>query len=79
MLLKQIELPRIKFHSLRHSFATRCMETGFDMKSLSEILGHANVNITMSCYIHSSMERKQEQMNLLVPYAGQELPSAYSG
>ena len=79
MLLKQVQLPRMKFHSLRHSFATRCMETGFDMKSLSEILGHANVNITMSCYIHSSMERKQEQMNWLMPYAGPERPAAYSG
>lgn len=55
----------IKFHSLRHTFATRCVELGFDIKSLSEILGHANVNITLNRYVHPSMEQKQKNMNLL--------------
>lgn len=53
------------FHSLRHTFATRCIELGFDVKSLSEILGHASVNITMNRYVHPSMELKQKNMNLL--------------
>ena len=52
------------FHCLRHTFATRCVELGFDVKSLSEILGHANVNITMNRYVHPSMELKQKNMNL---------------
>lgn len=47
------------FHTLRHTFATRCIEVGFDEKSLSEILGHANVSITLNRYVHPSMELKQ--------------------
>ncbi len=53
------------FHTLRHTFATRCVELGFDVKSLSEILGHATVNITMNRYVHPSMELKQKNMNML--------------
>ncbi len=53
------------FHALRHTFATRCIEIGFDVKSLSEILGHASVNITMNRYVHPSMDLKQQNMNLL--------------
>lgn len=53
------------FHALRHTFATRCVELGFDIKSLSEILGHASVNITLNRYVHPSMELKQKNMNML--------------
>ncbi len=53
------------FHVLRHTFATRCVELGFDVKSLSEILGHASVNITLSRYVHPSMELKKRNMNML--------------
>ena len=53
------------FHTLRHTFATRCVENGFDAKSLSEILGHANVNTTLQRYVHPSITLKQEQMNRL--------------
>ena len=53
------------FHTCRHTFATRCVELGVDIKSLSEILGHANVNITMNRYVHPSMELKQQHMNRL--------------
>lgn len=55
----------IKFHALRHTFATRCIELGFDIKCLSEILGHASVNITLNRYVHPSMQLKQENMNKL--------------
>ncbi len=55
----------VNFHVLRHTFATRCVELGFDVKSLSEILGHANVNITMNRYVHPSMELKKQNMQLL--------------
>jgi len=51
------------FHATRHTFATRCIELGFDVKSLSEILGHANVSITMNRYVHPTMELKTENMN----------------
>lgn len=51
------------FHATRHTFATRCIELGFDVKSLSEILGHASVTITMNRYVHPSMALKRENMN----------------
>ena len=51
------------FHTTRHTFATRCIELGFDIKSLSEILGHASVAITMNRYVHPSMALKAENMN----------------
>lgn len=53
------------FHALRHTFATRCIELGFDVKSLSEILGHASVNITMNRYVHPTYELKKENMQKL--------------
>lgn len=55
----------LNFHVLRHTFATRCIELDFDIKSLSEILGHANVNITLNRYVHPSMDLKQANMNRL--------------
>lgn len=65
---RALELSSIEpanYHSLRHTFATRCVELGFDVKSLSEILGHATVNITMNRYVHPSMELKRENMKKL--------------
>lgn len=53
------------FHALRHTFATRCMELGFDARTLSEILGHAGVKTTMDRYVHPSMETKQKNMDKL--------------
>ena len=64
-LLKQANLPDIKFHALRHTFASRALEVGMDYKTLSEILGHASVSITMDLYVHSLNEYKKEQMNKL--------------
>lgn len=58
-------LENVNFHALRHAFATRCMELGFDVKSLSEILGHSSVATTLNLYVHSSMEQKRTQMNKL--------------
>lgn len=52
------------FHTLRHTFASRAIELGFDPKSLSEILGHASVNITLNRYVHSSIELKRRNMEL---------------
>lgn len=53
------------FHALRHTFATRCIENGFDAKSLSELLGHANVKITLERYVHPSLDLKREHMRRL--------------
>lgn len=55
------------FHSLRHTFATRCVEIGFDVKTLSEILGHSNVKVTLDRYVHSSLELKRSNMEKLRP------------
>lgn len=54
-----------KFHTLRHTFATRCIHCGIDIKTLSEILGHSNVKITLEYYCHTTMEQKKKQMNRL--------------
>lgn len=63
--IRRCNIKEANFHALRHTFATRCVELGFDVKSLSEILGHASVNITMNRYVHPSMELKQKNMNKL--------------
>ena len=58
-------LAGVHFHTLRHTFATRCVEVGFELKSLSEILGHASPKITLERYVHTSMEMKRENMDKL--------------
>ena len=64
-VLKQCGIQHVSFHTLRHTFATRCVEIGFDLKSLSEILGHANVNITLNRYVHPSFDIKAQNMQRL--------------
>lgn len=64
-VLKNVKLPSYNFHSLRHAFASGAVELGFDIKTLSEILGHSSVQITLDRYVHSSMEHKRNCMNLL--------------
>lgn len=64
-VLKDCEIESANFHALRHTFATRCIELGFDVKSLSEILGHATVNITMNRYVHPTLDMKKENMKKL--------------
>lgn len=64
-LLAESGVKQVNYHVLRHTFATRCVEAGMDVKSLSELLGHASVGITLNTYVHSSMERKREQLELL--------------
>ena len=58
-------LDGVHFHTLRHTFATRCVEVDFEIKSLSEILGHSSPRITLERYVHSSMELKRYNMNKL--------------
>ncbi|MGN1087293.1 MAG: site-specific integrase, partial [Porcipelethomonas sp.] len=63
--VKECGLKNVNFHALRHTFATRCVESGFDIKTLSEILGHSSVKITLDRYVHSSMELKRKNMEKL--------------
>ncbi len=64
---KECGLEGVHFHTLRHTFATRCMEVGFELKSLSEILGHAKTSTTLDRYIHSSLDIKRMNMEKLPP------------
>lgn len=61
--LKKCELKVVNYHALRHTFATNCIQMGVDVKSLSEILGHSNVSVTLNTYVHSSLEMKRQQLN----------------
>ena len=63
--LSECGISDANFHALRHTFATRCVELGFEIKSLSEILGHSNVTITLNRYVHSSLKLKTDNMNKL--------------
>ena len=64
-VLSRHKIDDFNFHTLRHTFATRCIECGVDIKSLSEIMGHSNVNITLNSYVHSSFENKRLQLEKL--------------
>jgi len=64
-LLKKLKITHRGFHSLRHTFATRALECGMDVKTLSEILGHKSPTVTLNRYAHSLMEHKREMMNRL--------------
>lgn len=65
-LLRRCNIPDINIHSLRHAFASRWIENGFDSKALSEILGHSSIKITMDVYVHSNMEQKKSYMNRMI-------------
>lgn len=64
-ILKNVNLPSVHFHALRHIFASTCVKLGFDVKTLSELLGHSSVEITLNLYVHSSFEQKRKYMKLL--------------
>lgn len=74
-ILRKAGLPSINFHALRHMFATNCIRLGFDVKTLSELLGHSSVETTLNRYVHSSMERKIECMGMLKAFQPSEILS----
>lgn len=59
-LIKRLGVPKLKFHGLRHSFATRCIESKCDYKTVSVILGHSNISTTLNLYVHPNMEQKKK-------------------
>lgn len=59
-LLNKLGIPPIKFHGLRHSFATRCIESKCDYKTVSVILGHSNISTTLNLYVHPNYEQKKK-------------------
>ncbi len=66
-LTERAGVRKLNFHALRHTFATRAIECGMDVKTLSEIMGHKNASVTLNRYAHSMMETKIEMMNKLYP------------
>lgn len=69
-LLKTLDIPDLKFHGLRHSFATRCIESQCDYKTVSVILGHANISTTLDLYVHPNMEQKKKCINKMFRHLG---------
>jgi len=70
-ILSEAGIQNKNFHILRHTFATNCIENGVDVKSLSEILGHSDVQITLNRYVHPSMDTKRRYMDSLFDFYGQ--------
>ncbi len=67
-VLQICEIRQLNFHTLRHTFATRSIESGMDIKTLSEILGHSSYLITLDVYVHSTIDQKRNCINNLVDY-----------
>ena len=64
-LEKQLGLPQMRFHGLRHSFATRCIESKCDYKTVSVLLGHSNISTTLNLYVHPGMDQKRQCINTM--------------
>lgn len=69
--LRLAGIDKTNFHVLRHTFATNCINAGADIKSLSEILGHSDVNITLNRYVHPTLDTKRQHLNSLSAIYGQ--------
>lgn len=67
-VLQEINIKEVKFHAIRHTFATNMIESGCDPKTLSELLGHADVQLTLKTYVHSSYELKQKSIENMPVY-----------
>ncbi len=70
-ILKEAGVENHNFHTLRHTFATNCIEGGTDVKSLSELLGHSDVQITLNRYVHPSMDTKRKHLDVLSSFYDQ--------
>ena len=69
-LMEKLDIPKLKYHGLRHSFATRCIEAGCDYKTVSVLLGHSNISTTLNLYVHPSMEQKKRCINKMLKSLG---------
>lgn len=65
-LLNSLNIPFIKFHGLRHSFATRCIESGCDSKTVSILLGHSNISTTLNLYVHPNFDQKKRCIDTML-------------
>ena len=64
--MQELDIPKLKFHGLRHSFATRCIESKCDYKTVSVLLGHSNVSTTLNLYVHPNMEQKKKAIEQML-------------
>ncbi len=64
--MKELDIPKLKFHGLRHSFATRCIESNCDYKTVSVLLGHSNISTTLNLYVHPNMEQKKKAIEQML-------------
>lgn len=69
-LMTKLGIPKLKYHGLRHSFATRCIEAGCDYKTVSVLLGHSNISTTLNLYVHPNMEQKKRCISKMVKSLG---------
>ena len=67
-LMKHLNIPQLKYHGLRHSFATRCIESNCDYKTVSVLLGHSNITTTLNLYVHPNMEQKKRCITQMLKY-----------
>lgn len=65
-LCRQLDIPELKFHGLRHSFATRCIESKADYKTVSVLLGHSNISTTLNLYVHPNKEQKKKTIDKML-------------
>ncbi|MCM1313403.1 MAG: site-specific integrase [Roseburia sp.] len=69
-LMEKLDIPKLKYHGLRHSFATRCIESNCDYKTVSVLLGHSNITTTLNLYVHPNMEQKKRCINKMFKSLG---------
>lgn len=69
-VMEKLDIPKLKYHGLRHSFATRCIEVGCDYKTVSVLLGHSNISTTLNLYVHPNMEQKKRCIDKLFKSLG---------
>ena len=69
-LMEKLDIPKLKYHGLRHSFATRCIEAGCDYKTVSVLVGHSNISTTLNLYVHPNMEQKRRCINKMLKSLG---------
>ena len=69
-LMEKLGIPKLKYHGLRHSFATRCIEAGCDYKTVSSLLGHANISTTLNLYVHPNAEQKKKCISKMLKSLG---------
>jgi integrase len=70
MLMKELGMPALRFHGLRHSFATRCIESKCDYKTVSVLLGHSNISTTLNLYVHPNFEQKKKCIDQMIKQIG---------